>query len=370
MVRKYLLPLLAVIGMVFAIRTVIAGNRPVPAALPIAPPAQAPFPTFVAGAGLIEASTENIAIGTHLAGIVTEVAVTVGSTVKAGDPLFKLDDRALRAELAVRQTALAQAREKLDRLIGMPRPEEIPPATARVQEAEASLADLKHQLALMESVTDKRAISVDEFNRRRFAVQVAEAKLTEARAQLALLKAGSWKADIDIAKAEVAAAEAQVGAIETDVERLTVRAPVDGQVLQVKVRVGEFAQTGVLATPLILLGNVDKLHVRVDVDENDAWRVRAGASAMAFVRGNRDLQTPLKFVRFEPFIVPKKSLTGDSTERVDTRVLQVLYSFDRGQLPVYVGQQMDVFIEAPGVAPATRVTTTPQAGDTSEGGHS
>jgi len=368
MIRKYLLPLLAVIGMVFAIQTVIAGNRPVPAAPPVAPPAQAPFPTFVAGAGLIEASTENIAIGTHIAGIVTEVAVTVGSTVKAGDPLFKLDDRALRAELAVRQTTLAQAQEKLARLVSMPRPEEIPPAEARVREAEASLADLKHQRALMESVTDKRAISVDELNRRRFAVQVAEAKLTEARAQLSLLKAGSWKADIDIAKAERAAAEAQVKAIETDVDRLTVRAPVDGQVLQVKVRVGEFAQTGVLATPLVLLGNVDKLHVRVDVDENDAWRVRTGAPAMAFVRGNRDLQTPLKFVRFEPFIVPKKSLTGDSTERVDTRVLQVLYSFARGQLPVYVGQQMDVFIEAPAVAPATRVTTTTSHdGNTAEG---
>jgi len=45
--------------------------------------------------------------------------------------------------------------------------------------------------------------------------------------------------------------------------------------------------------------------------------------------------------------VPKRSLTGDSTERVDTRVLQVLYRFDRGDLPVYVGQQMDVFVEAP-----------------------
>jgi hypothetical protein len=44
-------------------------------------------------------------------------------------------------------------------------------------------------------------------------------------------------------------------------------------------------------------------------------------------------------------VIPKKSLTGDSTERVDTRVLQALYSFDRKQLPFYIGQQMDVFIE-------------------------
>jgi HlyD family secretion protein len=115
----------------------------------------------------------------------------------------------------------------------------------------------------------------------------------------------------------------------------------------VNIRLGEFAQAGVLQTPLMLLGNVERLHVRVDVDENDAWRVRSEAPAVAFVRGNRELKTPLQFVRTEPYIVPKRSLAGDTTERVDTRVLQILYSFDRGELPVYVGQQMDVFIEAP-----------------------
>ncbi len=53
-------------------------------------------------------------------------------------------------------------------------------------------------------------------------------------------------------------------------------------------------------------------------------------------------------MRIEPYVVPKKSLTGDSTERVDTRVLQVIFSFTRGDLPIFVGQQMDVFIDAPG----------------------
>ena len=97
----------------------------------------------------------------------------------------------------------------------------------------------------------------------------------------------------------------------------------------------------------MLLGNVEPLHVRVDIDENDAWRVRPEAPAVAFMRGNREIKAPLQCVRFEPYIVPKKSLTGDTTARVDTRVLQVLYRFHRGDLPVYVGQQMDVFIEAP-----------------------
>src|SRR6516225_11269054 len=72
-------------------------------------------------------------------------------------------------------------------------------------------------------------------------------------------------------------------------------------------------------------GSVTPLHVRVDVDEHDAWRVRGGAPAAASPRGNGSIRIPLEFVRFEPYVVPKKSLTGDSTERVDTRVLQIIY---------------------------------------------
>ena len=103
-----------------------------------------------------------------------------------------------------------------------------------------------------------------------------------------------------------------------------------------------------LATPLMVLGDTQTLHVRVDVDENDAWRIRPDSRAHASLRGNADLKTDLTFVRIEPYVVPKRSLTGDATERVDTRVLQVLYSFKRGALPAYVGQQMDVFIDSGG----------------------
>ena len=54
----------------------------------------------------------------------------------------------------------------------------------------------------------------------------------------------------------------------------------------------------------------------------------------------------LSFVRVDPTWSPSRSLTGDSTERVDTRVLQVLFSFDPAVLPAYVGQQMDVLIDS------------------------
>jgi multidrug efflux pump subunit AcrA (membrane-fusion protein) len=347
MIRKFFLPILALAGVVFALFSVVAGNKPVPAAAPVAQPARASFQSYVAGAGIIEARTENIAIGTPVGNVVSDVFVKVGDQVKAGDPLFKLRDSVAQAELEVARAAVSLAEAKLERLKSLPRPEDVPVTEARLKAAEANLADLKNQLQLWESVTDKRAVSQEELSRKRYAVLTAEANLAAARAELDLIKAGAWKADILIAEVEVNEAKAKVAQIEAEIERRTIRAPVNGEVLQVKVRLGEYAQPGPLETPLMLLGDTEDLHVRADVDENDAWRVRPEAPAEAAVRGNAAFKTPLEFVRVEPFIVPKRSLTGDSAERVDTRVLQVIYRFKKGELPVYVGQQMDVFIEAP-----------------------
>jgi multidrug resistance efflux pump len=344
MSRNLLFPLLAVGGLVFAVYTIATGSRSVPRGEAVSDPAVPPFETYVAGAGVVEASSRNIAIGSPLPRLVLRIPVKVGSVVKAGDPLFQLDDRDLQAELSIRQATLALAKGRLARLVALPRPEEIPSLEARVKDAEAVLADLKFQVAVRENLS---GLSLEEVATKRFVAQAAEAKLADARAQLALLKAGAWKADVEIARGEVGVAEAQVRALETEIGRLTVRAPVEGTVLQLNIRSGEFAASGSLETPLLVFGSAQPLHVRVDIDENDAWRFRPGARAVASVRGNPDLKTTLKFEYVEPLVVPKRSLTGDSTERVDTRVMQAIYSFEKGALPIYIGQQMDVFIEAP-----------------------
>ncbi len=346
LIRKYLIPVLAVVGFATAVYTVRSENRQTVPAAPVVDPAKSPYDQPVAAAGIVEASTENIAVGTQIPGIVAQVFVKAGDRVKAGAPLFAIDDRAARAELEIRSTSLRIAERTLARLESLPRPEDVPPQEARVAEATAQTADARSQLAMWESVSDSRAVSKDELNKRKFALDAAVARNDAARAQLALLKAGTWKPDLEVAAAQVEAARAQVRGIETDIDRLTVKAPTDGQVLQLNVRAGEYAPAGVLATPLILFGESETLNVRADVDENDAWRVRPDAAARASLRGNSDLKTALTFVRIEPYVVPKKSLTGDSSERVDTRVLQVIYSFKRESLAAYVGQQVDVFIDA------------------------
>ena len=209
--------------------------------------------------------------------MVTGVYVKAGDRVQAGQKLFSLDDRDLQADQRVKRAALEAARARRTKLEEQPRAEDIPPAEARVREAQANLADTEVQVRLIESVTDKRAVREEDVQRRRLAYQAAQARLAEAQAQLALLKAGAWAPDIAVAKSEVAQAEAQLKLVETNVDRLSMRAPIAGVILQNKVRLGQYAQCGPLSEPLMILGSVTPLHVRVDVDEHDAWRVREGA---------------------------------------------------------------------------------------------
>src|SRR5262249_44404559 len=131
-------------------------------------------------------------------------------------------------------------------------------------------------------------------------------------------------------------------------------------ILKVNVRLGEYAQAGVLSYPLTTMGSVDPLHVRVDIDETETWRIRPGHAALARLRGNPEISVPLTFVRFQPYVLPKRSLTGDTTEPVDTRVLQAIYEFAPNEFPAFVGRQVDVFIAAPSRATATRSPTSGQ----------
>jgi HlyD family secretion protein len=134
---KFGLPIVAIALIVMAVRYMANAKQRMPVLPPPIQPAANPFSNSVAGAGMVEPETENISIGTPLPGIVWKVCVKVGQHVNAGDPLFEIDDRDKKAELAVRTAMLADAQATLDRLESMPRPEEIPAAEAKVRETKA-----------------------------------------------------------------------------------------------------------------------------------------------------------------------------------------------------------------------------------------
>lgn len=343
--RKFILPMLAVASLGFAVMHVVRASQRDDDPPPPVQPARSPFSNAVAGAGLVEPETENIALGSPLSGLVREVHVKVGQRVKKGDLLFRLDDRQLQAERNLRQAGLKSAKSRLDRLNNQPRKEEVDPAEAKVREMAATIAAEQDQYQRAQSLFESRAIPEEELVRRRQTFLAVKEQQARVNAELALLKAGAWQFDLDVARAEVDQARALLDQTETELDRLRILASVDGDVLQVNVRPGEF----VAATPgqaLIMLGNVGSLHLRADIDEHDLPRLRPHASAFATLRGDPGKKFELRFVRVEPFVIPKKSLTGSSTERVDTRVLQVIYRIESGEERLFVGQQMDLFVAA------------------------
>lgn len=348
---KYVLPLLAVCGFLGALYSVLSAQQSPPVKPPYAAPAESPYEKVVAGSGITEARTENIAIGAAVPGLVTEVFVDVGDVVKPGQLLFKIDDRALVADLKVRKAMLSAMQAQLHKLQNMPRKEEIEPSEYRVAEAQARVVESLDRFQRAERLIGKGAISDEDYMRAKQEYAVADKAQKQAEAQHKLLLAGAWEQDTAIAQANVEQERAQLEKIETELSRLEVRAPnsmdvADFKVLQVNVRPGEY----VGAPPsqaLIVLGDIDRLHVRVDIDEHDIPRFQADAKAVAKLRGNPKIEFPLTFVRVDPYVIPKRSLTGDNTERVDTRVLQVIYALQPAEHAVYVGQQMDVFIESP-----------------------
>jgi len=344
---KLVLPAIAVACFVLMSYQLFRAYQAPPEHGPLAEPARSPFAEVIAAAGLVEARTENIKVGSPVPGVVVEVLVDVGDQVKASDPLFRLDDRQILAELHVREAQLASAQATLERIEELPRPEEIPPSEAKVRRAEADVVAQRDLLERRERLLVHRAVPEEEVIQRRQSLEISTEALLEAKAEDQLLKAGSWKHDKTLARVDVDRQRTLVEQYRTELDRLKIRAPVDGQVLKLDVRPGEYVGTPP-GQPLVVLGDLAQMHVRIDIDEHDIPRYRPGIPGVACVRGNASHKIALRFVRVEPYVQPKMSLTGSSVELVDTRVLQVIYALAPDGENVYVGQQVDAFLDAAG----------------------
>jgi multidrug resistance efflux pump len=222
----------------------------------------------------------------------------------------------------------------------------VPPVRAAVETARAKMNDAQWAMARSARLFNRQMVSPSDFDKDRFAFCAAKAALAQSEADLARVLAGSWREDIDVARAQVELAQAQLESTKVAIERLTVRAPIEGQILQINVRLGQFAALA-WNEPMMVMGDVKRLHVRVDIDENDLPYFAPNVQAIATLKSRPQVRFPLEFVAVQPYVIPKQSLTGYHSERVDTRVLQVIYRLpDGGPATPYVGQQLDVYIKA------------------------
>lgn len=262
---------------------------------PIKPVSISVYDHNIAGNGITEPQSETINIGTDLAGIVSKIYVQAGDIVRKDQELFSIDERIAKANVNLKN--------------------------ASYKASKIQTLDAKSQLDMLKKLTDLRAISKDEMDRKKYAFELAKQREEQA------------KAELDLAK--------------VDLDKSTIKSPIDGQILKVNVRPGEYVTNNPVSTKtLISVGDLTKMNVRVEIDESETYRFKNGAPATAMLKGNPSIKIPLEFVRIEPLVVAKTSLTGNSTEKVDTRVLQIIYSFDNSKLGILVGQEMDVYIKS------------------------
>jgi len=352
---------LAILGAMLATGSAVLANLPKKAMPPAFTPASNPYAQGIYANGIVESalsSGENINIYPEVSGRVTRILVHEGDRVKAGAPLLQIDDSVQRATVAQEQQQAKAALAMLEELQSMPRKE-----TLDVAKAQVVLAEANHKTAADSYAKQKRSFDVDPHSVSRDAldnaqnaVVAAAAGVQVARRQYELTRAGAWVYDINNQQMQYNALSEAARASAALLDKYTVTATVDGPVLAINTAVGAYVSTqGVYDSytqaysPAVVMGTPQEyLAVRCYIDEILVDRLPnpAHMRAQMSVRGTR-LTVPLEFVRMQPYVTPKIELADQRQERVDLRVLPVIFRF---RVPagahIYPGELVDVYVGA------------------------
>jgi HlyD family secretion protein len=356
---KLLFALAGAGGALAVASAIVLNQRPTPQP-PVFSPAPNPYAQGIYANGIVESdqpSGSNVSIYPEVAGTVTEVPVREGQAVKRGDVLMRLDDSVQRAT-AEQQRAQSQAsRALLDELRAQPRPENLSVAQAQLASAEASAKSARDSYDKQKRAfdLDPHAVSRDALDSADNAWRVAEANHATAQRQLELTRAGAWTFDVRNQQAQADAQDKAWHASLALLDKYTLRAPRDGVVMAIKAAPGSYvapqgvydAYTQGSNSPVVVLGSSsERLNVRCYIDEILIPRLppQERIKAQMFIRGTRT-SVPLQFVGIEPYVTPKISLSDQRLERVDVRVLPVIFSFRNSDAPkLYPGQLVDVYV--------------------------
>jgi HlyD family secretion protein len=322
-------------------------------------PVSNPYATAIYANGIIEGEQpggSNLVVYPEVAGVVTRVLVHEGQAVKSGTPLLALDDSVQRATTEQLRLQAQAARSLLDELIAQPRRETLAIAEAQVVQAEANLQTLRNQYAKRRASheLDPNSVSRDVLDSAEDAARQAATALDVARRQLELTRAGAWRYDIENQRRQAQALEQAWHAAEALLAKYTLRAGSDGVVLSINAATGTsvstqgafdaysqgFVPVAVMSAPQ------DHLAVRCYVDEILVARLPAPGriQAQMSIRGTVT-RVPLEFVRVQPYVSPKLELSNQRQEKVDLRVLPVIFRFaPSASMAVYPGQLVDVYI--------------------------
>lgn len=323
-----------------------SGSEESSQATPLSSHPTSPFKSSIFGVGIVESSSRNISLGAPSGRIVKKVEVKVGQEVKKGDLLIYFDDRDLLKELQLAHTNEERATLELQKLEKEPSEENLSLAKANYEKAKLSYELASSEYNRILNLSNPKAISTEERERRQFEKETAFINLNEAQIRLEKIAKGADRLDLEIARTNQREAESQIEKIEVEINKTIITSPINGTVLQIKLEEGEMAPQDTARTPAIIVGNTDCMNLRVSINQFDAPYFDPKSTAIAYLQGDANIKFDLEFLRIEPYLVAKTDLTNDVTEKVDTRVLQIIYRFKHLDHRAYVGEQMDVFIDA------------------------
>jgi len=310
-------------------------------ASPAPPPnaARPPAPSWIASApGRVEPVSGEVRLDSLILGRVAQILVKVNDRVREGDLLLRLDDEEARARLTSAEAQVALRKDERDRV-------PVRGGAADLRKAEDNVATAERALAAARRSRDRLTAgpaAPATLSDAREAVAEAQRRLDGAREALARRKAAVAKAPgatdvaLTVARAELAAAEALF-------EKTRVRAPLAGTMLQLPVRAGETVAPS-RERPLVVLADLSRLRVRIDLDERNRGKVFVGQSAL--VR-SESFAGPVqgKVAAIAPALVPAQATSGGRRRPHEGSVVEVLVDLADPTL-LMPGMQVDVFFLA------------------------
>lgn len=357
--RNKIIFIVSAAGLVLALISAYIFSEQPKALAPTFSPAANPYAKGIYAEGIIEsvqAQGENINIYPEVSGPITGVPVTEGAKVKRSDTLLTIDDSVQKATTEQLQAQAEAALALLNELKAEPRPENLDVAAAQVENAKATLKNAEDQLAKQEKSfkLDPKSVSQDALDNARNTKIIATTNLQVIQKQYDLTKAGAWSYDIDNQQKQYDALIKSVASSAALLAKYTIKAPSDGVILTLQAAVGSYVSSqGAYDSytqgmnPLIVMGAADdQLQVRAYIDEILIHSLVDPDKMVAeiFIRGT-DKHLPLRFERIQPHVSPKIELSDQRQERVDVRVLPVIFRFDKPKdLNVYSGQLVDVYV--------------------------
>lgn len=236
--------------------------------------------------GKIQAN-EEANIGSKISAKVAEVTVDVGSNVKQGDVLIKLDTQDLQAQVDQAQAAVNTARANLANAKNSTRPEQLASAQASLDSAAQSYEVTKKNYDRTKALVDSGALALQQLDLAQQQLAASEAAYKSAQEQVKMLNNGPTQTSIDVYQAQVNQQEAALKVVQTSLANATITAPISGTVNAKNINVGEMAST---SATLLSIVNPSALYVNAYAPIDIAEKLKEGQDVVVKVSEVPDKQ--------------------------------------------------------------------------------